>query len=51
MEETKLDAETQQEIDLINIKTKGYSDNLIIADNSGLGYTLIKFIDESELPF
>lgn len=51
MEETKLDAETQQEIDLINIKTKGYSDNFIIADNSGLGYKLTEFIPESELLF
>lgn len=51
MEEPKLNAEEQQEIDLKNIKKQGYSNNLIIANDSDKGYTLTELPPESELLF
>lgn len=51
MEEPKLNIEDQQEKDLKNINIKGYSDNLMIANDSEKGYIMTQFIPESELPF
>lgn len=47
----QIDVIEQQEIDLQNIKNKGYSDNLIIADDSDKGYTMTEFPDENLLGF
>jgi hypothetical protein len=51
MEEPKLNVEDIQEQDLINIEKKGYSNNLIIANDSDKGYIITEFIDEKELGF
>ncbi len=51
MEESKLNVEDIQEKDLENIKKFGYSDNLIIANDSDKAYTITEFIDEKDLLF
>ena len=49
MEETKLNIEAQQESDLENIRINGYSNNLIIANDSDKAYTLTELPEN--LPF
>lgn len=51
MEELKLSVDDIQEQDLINIKKQGYSNNLIITNDSDKGYSMNELPAESELPF